>query len=193
MAYRLLRWADATKDTFGWLGNKTQQELFSPHKKSREEASKKPDGELLTKWRHLTTSDQLYFAHESSGSDHAVHSYFSPYGSIGEAARIITDKIWEMEKSIDTFYILKKTEKTPVIIISPETDKLPTEGMGEFAKYVTGKSGGMGEVVAALCRGPVRKGYLDLYHHAESKKKIHSEIGNEQRRVYGKNVSPAAR
>ncbi|MBN1973652.1 MAG: glycogen/starch synthase [Sedimentisphaerales bacterium] len=145
-------WADAARDTFGWLGNKTQQELFS-RIKSMEKQTKKAGGEYLTKWRHLTTSDQLYFLHESTGSDHAVHSYFNPYGSVGEAARIITDKIWELEKSVGNFHILKKVERIPVIIISPETDKLPTEGMGEFAQYVSGKSGGMGEVVSALCRG----------------------------------------
>jgi len=152
-------WADATRDTFGWLGNRTQQELFS-RIKNLEKKTKKTGGELLTKWRYLTTSDQLYFLHESTGSDHAVHSYFSPYGSIGEAVRIITDKIWGLERSTENFGILKKAERTPVIIISPETDRLPTEGMGDFAKYVSGKSGGMGEVVAALCRGLADKEIL---------------------------------
>ena len=150
-------WADTTKNTFGWLGNRTQQELFA-RLENLERKVKKAGGKLLTKWRHLTTSDQLYFVHESTGSDHAVHSYFSPYGSAGEAVRIITDKIWEIEKSVEDFHILKKAKRTPVIIISPETDKLPTEGMGEFAKYVTGKSGGMGEVVAALCAGLWERG-----------------------------------
>ena len=145
-------WADAARDTFGWLGNKTQQELFL-RIKSMEKKIKKSSGDLLTKWRHLTTSDQLYFLHESTGSDHAVHSYFNPYGSVGEAARIVTDKIWELERLSENFNIIKRAERTPVIIISPETDRLPSEGMGEFAKFVTGKSGGMGEVVAALCRG----------------------------------------
>ncbi|MFH1369694.1 MAG: AP2 domain-containing protein [Planctomycetota bacterium] len=145
-------WADTARDTFGWLGNKTQQELFA-RIQNLEPKARQEGRDLLTKWRHLTTSDHLYFLHQGSGSDQAVHSYFSPYGSIGETVRIITDKIWTLEKSVDTFQILKKTERTPVIIISPETDRLPTEGMGDFAKYVSGKSGGMGEVVAALCRG----------------------------------------
>jgi glycogen synthase len=145
-------WADATRDTFGWLGNQTQQDLFS-RIQNLEAKARNENRELLTKWRHLTTSDHLYFLHQGSGSDQAVHSYFSPYGSIGETVRVLTDKIWGLEGLIETFQILKKTERTPVIIISPETDRLPTEGMGDFAKYVSGKSGGMGEVVAALCRG----------------------------------------
>ena len=91
-------WADATRDTFGWLGNRTQQELFR-RIKNLEKKTKKTSGEILTKWRHLTNSDHLYFLHESTGSDHAVHSYFNPYGSVGEAVRIITDKIWGLEKN----------------------------------------------------------------------------------------------
>jgi glycogen synthase len=169
-------WADATRDTFGWLGNRTQQELF-PRIKSLEKKTKEAGGELLTRWRHLTTSDHIYFLHESTGSDQAVHSYFSPYGSIGEAVRIITDKIWGLEKSTENFGILKKTERIPVIIISPETDRLPTEGMGDFAKYVSGKSGGMGEVVAALCRGLSEKGILTYVITLNLKRKFMGKSG----------------
>jgi glycogen synthase len=169
-------WADATRDTFGWLGNRTQQELFS-RIKNLEKKVKKAGGEPLTQWRHLTTSDQLYFLHETGGSDHAVHSYFSPYGSTGEAVRIITDKIWGLEKSVEDFRILKKTERAPIIIISPETDRLPAEGMGDFAKYVSGKSGGMGEVVAALCRGLSEKEILTYVITLNLKRKFMEKSG----------------
>jgi glycogen synthase len=150
-------WADAARDTFGWLGNKTQQEFFS-RIQSLEKKAKTAGGELQTKWRHLTTSDHLYFLHESTGSDQAVHSYFSPYGTISETVRTIADKLWMLTRSLEKFTILKKYTRTPVIIISPETDRLPTKGLGDFAQYVSGKSGGMGEVVAALCRGLSNKG-----------------------------------
>jgi glycogen synthase len=169
-------WADAARDTFGWLGNRTQQELFF-RIKNLEKKIKETGGALLTKWRHLTTSDQLYFLHESTGSDHAVHSYFSPYDSIGEAVRIITDKIWGLEKSTENFHILKKTERIPVIIISPETDRLPAEGMGDFAKYISGKSGGMGEVVAALCQGLSEKEILTYVITLNLKKKFMERSG----------------
>ncbi len=169
-------WADATRDTYGWLGNRTQQELFS-RIKNLEKKTKETGGELLPKWRHLTTSDQLYFLHESTGSDHVVHSYFNPYGSIGEAVRILSDKIWGLEKSTDNFGILKKAERTPVIIISPETDRLPTEGMGDFAKYISGKSGGMGEVVAALCKGLSEKEILTYVITLNLKRKFMERSG----------------
>ena len=151
-------WADAARDTFGWLGNQTQQLLFD-RIQALEPAVKTAGGEKLRCWRHLTTSDQLYFLHEGTGDDHAVHAYFSPYNrSIAEAVRVVTDKIWELESATKSFNTLKKAVRTPVILISPETDRLPTEGMGEFAQFVAGKSGGMGEVVAALCRGLTERG-----------------------------------
>ncbi len=172
-------WADAKRDTFGWLGNKTQQELFE-RIKGLEKTVREADSDILTKWRYLTTSDQLYFLHESRGSDSEVHSYFSPYGSVGEATRILTDKIWQLEQSSKKFHILKKTERTPVIIISPETDRLPTKGMGEFAKYVSGKSGGMGEVVAALCRGLAEHDVLTYIITLNLKRKFMEKSGMDR-------------
>lgn len=53
--------------------------------------------------------------------------------------------------------ILKRTIKTPILQIAPETDRLP-EDMGDLARYISGKSGGLGEVVAALGEGLAEKG-----------------------------------
>jgi glycogen synthase len=47
--------------------------------------------------------------------------------------------------------------KTAVLMISPETGRLP-ENMGPLARYVSGKSGGLGEVIAALCEGLDQRG-----------------------------------
>ncbi|MEN6320615.1 MAG: glycogen/starch synthase [Syntrophaceae bacterium] len=55
-------------------------------------------------------------------------------------------------KSIYNFQYLKKTEKTAVLIVTPETGRLPDE-MGTLARYISCKSGGLGEVVSALCEG----------------------------------------
>jgi hypothetical protein len=51
-----------------------------------------------------------------------------------------------------SFEILRKAEKTAVLLISSETGKLP-EAMGDLARYISGKAGGLGEVVSALCEG----------------------------------------
>jgi len=46
----------------------------------------------------------------------------------------------------------RKKTKTAILLISPETGRLP-DGMGNLARYISGKSGGMGEVVTTLCEG----------------------------------------
>jgi glycogen synthase len=52
---------------------------------------------------------------------------------------------------------MKKNRKTAVLMISPETGRLPNN-MGPLARYISGKSGGMGEVIAALCEGLTKRG-----------------------------------
>lgn len=145
-------WADATRDTHGWLGTMTQYELFRNIEKLEGEA-RRAGGELLTRWRQLTTSDHVYFLHERIGADHTVHSYFNPYGgSITQAAHVLTRKIDDYEVAIRRFEVLKRKERTAVLIIAPESGRLPEE-MGPLASYIAGKSGGLGEVVSALCEG----------------------------------------
>ena len=51
-----------------------------------------------------------------------------------------------------TFEILKRVERTAVFLVSPETGRLP-DSMGNLARYISGKAGGLGEVVSALCEG----------------------------------------
>lgn len=145
-------WADAGRDTFGWLGNITQYELFKDIENMEGDA-RRVGGEFLTHWRLLTTSDHVYFIHEQRGEDHAVHAYFNPYGgSIAQPAYILTRKIDYLQIAIQRFEVWKKAEKTALLIISPETGRLP-ERMGPLASYISGKSGGQGEVVSALCEG----------------------------------------
>ena len=48
-------------------------------------------------------------------------------------------------------------KKTVILQIAPETGRL-TRNMGPLAAYISGKSGGMGDVVAALCEGLTNRG-----------------------------------
>jgi glycogen synthase len=154
-------WADAGKNTFGWLGNPTQYELFRDIERM-ETAARRAGGEYLTQWRHLTTSDHVYFLHERIGEDHAVHSYFNPYdNSIARPTHVLTRKIDDLENVIRRFEVLKTKETTAILIISPETGRLP-EDMGGLARFISGKSGGQGEVVSALCEGLTERG-LDVH------------------------------
>jgi glycogen synthase len=57
-----------------------------------------------------------------------------------------------MARNARSFEIMKKAEKTAVLLISPETGRLP-DAMGDLARYISGKAGGLGEVLSALCEG----------------------------------------
>jgi len=174
-------WADATRDTHGWLGTMTQYRLFKDIERLEGEA-KRAGGELLTQWRHLTTSDHIYFLHERLGEDHTVHSYFNPYGgSITEAAHVLTRKIDDLEQALRRFEVLKRRERTTVLIIAPETGRLP-EQMGPLAAYISGKSGGMGEVVSALCEGLCERNVEVHLATINLKKRFQEESGIDEDR-----------
>lgn len=150
-------WADAERDAFGWLGTLTQHELFKDIQNMETDA-RRASGELLTNWRHLTASDHLYFIHERIGQDHSVHVYFNPYGgSIAQPVHILTRKIDYLDWANKRFEVIRKQERTAVLMVTPETGRLP-EDMGALARYISGKSGGQGEVVSALCEGLSERG-----------------------------------
>lgn len=48
-------------------------------------------------------------------------------------------------------------KKTAVLLIAPETGRLP-DRMGPLARFISGKSGGMGDVISALCEGLTHRG-----------------------------------
>jgi hypothetical protein len=55
------------------------------------------------------------------------------------------------------FEILERSTKTAVLLAAPETGRLPHD-MGTLTRYISGKSGGLGEVIAALCEGLTDRG-----------------------------------
>ena len=97
-------WADVERNTFGWLGTQTQYTLFRDIEGMESEA-RMAGGMFLNKWRHLTTSDHLYYLHEGKGADGTVHEYFSPYGSLATATYLLTRNIDNLKIAIKTFNI----------------------------------------------------------------------------------------
>jgi len=111
-------------------------------------------GELLRRFRYLTAADHWHYLVEPDPTEAPPSGQVaSPYDSPTTAAYALTHAVDELFHAVKSFNILKKSTETPVIIVTPETARLPSEGMGQFAKYVSGKSGGLGEVVSALCQG----------------------------------------
>jgi glycogen synthase len=68
------------------------------------------------------------------------------------------------------------TEKTAVLLLTPEIGRLP-EDMGTLARFISGKSGGMGEVVAALCEGLRERGIDCHLGTLNLKKRFKEECG----------------
>lgn len=75
--------------------------------------------------------------------------------------------------------IVKKTGKTAVLVVSPETASL-SEEMGSLARYITGKTSGLGEVVAALCEGIVARGIECHLATLDLKKRFQKECNLDE-------------
>jgi glycogen synthase len=120
---------------------------------SLEVEAKQAGGDLVRNFRYLTASDHLRYLQESGTGEDLVGDPTNPYDSVATAAYALTHATNELFHAAKNFNILKQTARTPVVVVTPETGRLPSEGMGQFAKYVSGKSGGLGEVISALCKG----------------------------------------
>ena len=81
-------WADAERDLSAWLGNAMQraahEALYDLYDDVRR-AAERGQGELLERWRKLSTSDHVYYMCTKGSSDGEVHAHFSPYEGPHEA------------------------------------------------------------------------------------------------------------
>ncbi|MEM0160394.1 MAG: glycoside hydrolase family 57 protein [Thermoplasmata archaeon] len=69
-----ISWADVNRDVSPWLGNDMQKEAFKELQKLKSSNNKQI-------WRHLQTSDLLYYMSTGTSPDQIVHEYFNPYKS----------------------------------------------------------------------------------------------------------------
>ena len=74
-------WADTERDLTAWLGNSMQQEALRYLYDLEERVLQSGDEGLLSDWRHLQTSDHVYYMCTKWFNDGDVHAYFSPYES----------------------------------------------------------------------------------------------------------------
>jgi alpha-amylase len=74
-------WADAERDSSGWLGNTMQWTYYTSLRRLAPLISEADDAEWLRLWRNFQTSDHLYYMFAQGGAPGEVHSYFSPYES----------------------------------------------------------------------------------------------------------------
>lgn len=74
-------WADTERDLSAWLGNSMQQEAVKILYDLEKDVLRTNDHKLIEDWRHLQSSDHLYYMATKWLSDNDIHVYFSPYES----------------------------------------------------------------------------------------------------------------
>ena len=74
-------WADTERDLTAWLGNTMQQEALRYLYDLEDRILQTGDDGLIVDWRHLQTSDHVYYMCTKWFNDGDVHAYFSPYDS----------------------------------------------------------------------------------------------------------------
>ena len=76
-----ITWADTERDLTAWLGNSMQQEALRHLYDIEERILATGDNGLIDDWRHMQTSDHVYYMCTKWFTDGDVHAYFSPYDS----------------------------------------------------------------------------------------------------------------
>lgn len=78
-------WADTERDLSAWLSNDMQHSAEEDIYNLRERILATKDAQLISDWRHLSTSDHPYAMCTKYWNDGDVHAYFSAYASPYEA------------------------------------------------------------------------------------------------------------
>lgn len=161
-------WADEGRNTNAWLGNRAQQRLFEKHQALEKKVVGCPDDSVIDRWRHLGTSDNLYYMCTTRhGADGGVHDYFSHFADSSEAIMVYTEVLRDLErKRVKRIQAKKQTSVRPkdaprILLVTPEVTELP-EGMGNLANVVRAKGGGLADISSALVDELLRLG-LDVH------------------------------
>lgn len=96
-------WADSERDLTAWLGNSMQHEAMRHLYSLEGDVMRSGDGELISDWRKLQTSDHAYYMCTKWFTDGDVHAYFSPYNSPYDAflyyINAIRDVRWRLHET----------------------------------------------------------------------------------------------
>lgn len=99
-------WADSERDLTAWLGNSMQHEAMRHLYALEDDIIRSGDGELISDWRKLQTSDHAYYMCTKWFTDGDVHAYFSPYNSPYDAflyyINAIRDVRWRLHETHHT-------------------------------------------------------------------------------------------
>ncbi|PIO00394.1 alpha-amylase [archaeon CG10_big_fil_rev_8_21_14_0_10_43_11] len=74
-----ISWADMERDVSAWLGNNMQAQSFKRVQGMEKQILQTKNAKLISQWRHLQTSDNLYYMCDKWWNEGDVHKYFSHY------------------------------------------------------------------------------------------------------------------
>jgi len=108
--FETISWADIERDTSAWLGNAMQMLSFEELKRIENTVKTTKNRTLISTWRHLQTSDHLYYQCTKNWSDGDVHKYFSPHGTPHESFEGMIKAITQLE-FVSKRYLEEKNKK----------------------------------------------------------------------------------
>ena len=94
-------WADTERDLSAWLSNAMQSSAMNQIFSLREQILSTHDGQLISDWRYMTTSDHPYSMCTKYWNDGDVHAYFSAYASPYESFMYYMNVLRDIEYRIN--------------------------------------------------------------------------------------------
>lgn len=94
-------WADTERDLSAWLSNAMQSSAINQIFNLREQILSTHDGQLISDWRYMTTSDHPYSMCTKYWNDGDVHAYFSAYASPYESFMYYMNVLRDIEYRIN--------------------------------------------------------------------------------------------
>ncbi|MBR3248869.1 glycoside hydrolase family 57 protein [Candidatus Saccharibacteria bacterium] len=98
----IVTWADTERDLSAWDSNAMQASATHDLYALRDRVLATKDLQLISDWRHLTTSDHPYFMCTKYWNDGDVHAYFSAYASPYEAFMYFMNVLRDIEFRLDS-------------------------------------------------------------------------------------------
>jgi len=106
-----ISWADLERDVSAWLRNPMQHECFAKIKGMKKVIRKTNNAGLIRLWRHLQTSDNLYYLCDKWWQEGDIHHYFSHYSTPQEGYNNYKKVMDDLTERANNNLLLKSMEK----------------------------------------------------------------------------------
>ncbi|MBO7132037.1 alpha-amylase, partial [Candidatus Saccharibacteria bacterium] len=98
-----ITWADTERDLSAWLSNSLQSSASEAIFSMRDAILNTHDGNLISDWRLMTTSDHPYSMCTKYWNDGDIHAYFSAYASPYESFMYFMNVVHDLEYRLSKY------------------------------------------------------------------------------------------